>query len=363
MVVRRPLPALLLSAVALCAGGCAEREAYVTQDALAELTTRVADLERDNGRLRVQLRDAEEHLFLLEDRVESARIAAASRPNARMDDARVRFGRQATSVTPSTQSAAPFRAPVTSGGAPPRPDIDPLARPSHLPVVSVGPNAPAPAAPSADAGSDETVIDMSLYVERFGDEPSLPQPARASTSSRPASTASSSAGSVAAAAPASERRPQPPVDTQGMRLPSRADDENRALAPADDASGDGLTSRQVYQSALDAFNAADYSASLASLHRFVEMGPDPDYMDNALFWMGECHYGLGQYDQAITHFQRVVSEFPNGNKVPDSLLKVALTHERMSQPEEAIEALRLVVDTYPTTHAAERAAERLRALQ
>ena len=360
MIVRRSLIAILPGALALCSTGCAERTAYVTEDTVAALTARVADLERDNGRLRVQLRDAEEHLFLLEDRVDSARIAAASRPNARMDSARVRFGRQASNATPSTSSPAPFRASAAANASPPRPDIDPLARPNHLPVVAVGPAAPVEVRVEGDAivmdggeqGEGETVIDMSVYVDRFGDEPSLPAPASASPTTR-----------VAVAAPPAERRPQPPVDTRGMRLPTESDDAgNRPVAPEAEE-GDERTPRQVYQGALDAFNAADYSGSLASLHRFVGLGPAEDYMDNAYFWMGECHYGLGQYDQAITYFQRVVSEFPQGNKVPDSLLKVALTHERLAQSDEAIEALRLVVDTYPTTHAAERAAERLRALQ
>ena len=72
--------------------------------------------------------------------------------------------------------------------SPPRPDIDPLARPNHLPVVAVGPAPPVEVRVEGDAivmdggeqGEGETVIDMSVYVDRFGDEPSLPTPASAS---------------------------------------------------------------------------------------------------------------------------------------------------------------------------------------
>jgi tol-pal system protein YbgF len=99
------------------------------------------------------------------------------------------------------------------------------------------------------------------------------------------------------------------------------------------------------------------------LSAFVATAPEADYMDNALFWMGECHYGMGDYPQALSYFQRVVSEYPDGNKVVDSLLKVALSHERLEQPEQAVEVLSVLVETYPSTDAARRATERLRALQ
>ena len=99
------------------------------------------------------------------------------------------------------------------------------------------------------------------------------------------------------------------------------------------------------------------------MERFLASNPEADYMDNALFWIGECHYGLGDYSESIRFFQRVVSEYPDGNKVPDSLLKVALTYERLNDIANAREVLVVLVETYPTTEAARRATERLRELQ
>jgi tol-pal system protein YbgF len=214
--------------------------------------------------------------------------------------------------------------------------MDPLAAPQDLPVFSMEPDAP------------EVVIDMAVYAERFNDEPTL------STD-----TATTS------------RQAPPPVNVGSHRLSTpraettvaAADRNNRVVLPTAGNDDNARTPRQVYDAALEQFNNADYQGALISLSQYVEMGASPDYLDNAYFWIGESHYGLGQYNRALASFQRVVSDFPNGNKVPDSLLKIALTHERMSQQGEARETLRMLVDTYPTTNAAERAAERLRALQ
>ena len=84
-----------------------------------------------------------------------------------------------------------------------------------------------------------------------------------------------------------------------MRLPTESDDAgNRPVAPEAEESDE--RTRVGVPGALDAFNAADYSGS--SRPTASRNGALEDYMDNAYFWMGECHYGLGQYDQAITYF-------------------------------------------------------------
>jgi tol-pal system protein YbgF len=132
----------------------------------------------------------------------------------------------------------------------------------------------------------------------------------------------------------------------------------RSAPPASNQSG-----LAIYRRALDEFNGGEYERSIESLREFIASGPEDDYMDNALFWLGECHYGLGRYQDALASFQQVVSSYPDGNKVPDSLLKVALTYERLSNDSSAREVLSVLVDTYPSTDAARRAEERLRALQ
>lgn len=357
MVLRGRFSVVALAAFGvLGSSACASSASFVTRDEYVALQERVEDVERTNGRLRIQLRDAEDKIYLLEDRVESARINALRTPGVWVDPRQRAVQRPpAGTQTPITSAPSPvFRSPVTQAGPPPNPHIDPLAPPSDLPVVSAAPAVAAAtraetSAPDEGYEVEEAVIDMARYEERFGGEPG---------GARPASSSSRSSATVAT------RTAVPPVDVGGHRLPVSGDSDNRVVRaePADPVE-EGRSSREVYEAAIEQFNRAEYPAALASLDSFMGMNPAVDYMDNALFWTGECYYGLGQYAQALSYFQRVVSEFPNGNKVPDSMLKIALTHERLDDPNAAREALQRVVDVYPTTPAAERAAERLRALQ
>ncbi len=328
MLIRRTALAAATSGL-LALGACASSDA-VTHNDLDELGNRLAEMERTNGRLRIRLQDTEERLFLLQDRVEANRINVARRDTQSYRDVRER----APTAMVVEGTARRYQSPVTSAAPPPFPDVDPLV--PSLPITRLGPDdAPAQpfvAPPSADM--DEVVIDQEAFDARFGGSGS--------------STSVASAGST--------RRPQPPVDVGSHRLPT-SDDSNRAVAP-----GSAASPLEIYREAVEQFNAAEYATALSTLNTFVASGPEADYMDNALYWMGECLYGLGRYNEALGYFQRVANEYPDGNKVPDSLLKEALTFERLSNTQRATSVLTTLVETYPTTDAAERARQRLRDL-
>lgn len=346
--------ALLLTA-SMWLGACASTA--VRPDEVAALRSRVDELERQVTRARSSNTDLEERVFLLQDRVEAARIALQRRGPEGVRTA-VHIGLDG-SASPSTLGQS-SRATTPSAWAnpPPRPEVDPLAA---LPVQRVGPPQsfePAPEAPSAGP-EEEVVITMDHFQARFGATPGA--------GGSQASHANNGAGE--------RRQGLPPVDTRGMRLPVSDNVPTSPLAtPAAAAvpvsatvsaspTSTAATGLALYRSALDQFNQGDYTASLQSLNAFLESRPEADYMDNALFWIGECYYGMGRYNEALGYFQRVVSEYPDGNKVPDSLLKVALTYERLDNVRSATDVLRVLTDTYPSTDAATRAAERLRALQ
>lgn len=320
-------------ASALLLSACGAQDAVTTSD-LDQLQTRLEELERTNGRLHIRLQDTEERLFLLQDRVEANRINMARRDTQSIQRLR------------AERPTVRYQSPVTSAAPPPRPDIDPLV--PNLPVQRLGPAT----SPQAEEEMEEVVIDQAAFDARFSHE---------TTTASAAPTRSRSRSS------APTPRAQPPVDVGSHRLPT-SDDSNRPVRPSSDSSSSGsssasLSPRQIYDNAVEQFNAAEYADALTTLNEFVMTGPEPDYMDNALFWMGECLYGLGRYTEALGFFQRVVSEYPDGNKVPDSLLKEALTYERLQNDSRAREILATLVETYPTTDAADRAQQRLRDLE
>ena len=94
---------------------------------------------------------------------------------------------------------------------------------------------------------------------------------------------------------------------------------------------------------------------------FLKGNPPQDYIDNALYWMGDSYYGLGEFGEAATYFHRIVKEFPNDNKVPDALLKVGLTYQRLDKPDSAQDVLYYLIEAFPKSDASRVARKRLKA--
>ena len=82
-------------------------------------------------------------------------------------------------------------------------------------------------------------------------------------------------------------------------------------------------------------------------------------MDNALYWIGECHYGLGDFTRAVSFFERVMEEQPDGNKVPDAMLKMSLALDQLGNRDRAEQVLETLTQRYPMTNAAQLGAKRL----
>lgn len=306
----------------------------MTRAEVDELQARIEELERTNGRLRIRIQDTEERLFLLQDRVDANRISAGRRDTESFRAARER----------APAETRRWESPVTSSAPPPFPNVDPLV--PNLPVQRLAPDSAAvPLAPPQE-DVPEVVIDQAAFDARFAGE-----------SSRSAS--GSYIGGAGSGQGASAPTPLPPVDVGSHRLPSADAADNRVVATA----SNGTSPLEIYTAGVDLFNAAEYAQALDAMNRFVATGPEADYMDNALYWMGECLYGLGRYNEALGYFQRVVSEYPDGNKVPDALLKEALTHERLANLPQARQVLATLAETFPTTDAAERARQRLRDIE
>lgn len=342
------LSSLALGTIATGIVACGAPQGVTTEE-LVLLQNRVVQLEREAGSSRVQIEEMEERIFLLQDRVDAARVTAGRRHDAEYVRSVVTIGAGSSRPPQALNAAAP----------PPFPQVDPLAVPS-LPVQRIGPAASGAAAPtSADPFAEawdaepEVVITNETLAARYGSEPD----------------ASFGASRTTARSAGSARVAQPPVDVGSatlsvVPLPQQG---TRAAAPVAAPTpvpvSSSTSARASYDRALDQFNNGQYAEALQSLTTFVDSAPAPDYMDNALFWMGECYYGLGRYNDALGYFQRVVSEYPDGNKVPDSLLKVALSYERLNNVASAREVLSVVTDTYPSTDAARRARERLQSIQ
>ena len=116
---------------------------------------------------------------------------------------------------------------------------------------------------------------------------------------------------------------------------------------------------QLYQKARNLMLADDLAAAGQSFRSFARRYPDHSLADNSLYWLGECHYSMGEYSQAVAVFKELVAAYPTAEKVPDALLKTGYSYLSMDDINRAHHYLKLVLKKHPFSPAADKAQEKL----
>ena len=117
---------------------------------------------------------------------------------------------------------------------------------------------------------------------------------------------------------------------------------------------------QLYNKARGLLLEGDTDTAGDLFTAFIKSHSDHELADNAMYWLGECHYTAGRYDQAITVFKNLVKTFPKAEKVPDALLKTGYAYLSMDDINRASHFLKKVLVKYPFSPAAEKAQIKLR---
>lgn len=140
------------------------------------------------------------------------------------------------------------------------------------------------------------------------------------------------------------------------RLPTMAE----ATKPAESSANSNPMT--FYQEGIDLYRQGNYAEARTRFEKFLATKPDETYIDNALYWLGECFYGEGLYHEAAGYFHRIVQDYPKANKVPDALLKVSLTYQKLGKLDSAREMLRYLMEAFPGTEAARIGKEKYEAM-
>lgn len=119
---------------------------------------------------------------------------------------------------------------------------------------------------------------------------------------------------------------------------------------------------QDYENAWKRLREKDYRGAIQQFRKFVEDHPNSSLTDNAQYWIGESHYALREFDQAILEFDELRKKYPDGNKAPDAWLKIGLAFAELGNRVDARLILQEVINRYPQSDAAKKAREKIQAL-
>ena len=123
--------------------------------------------------------------------------------------------------------------------------------------------------------------------------------------------------------------------------------------------GEPAAREEAYAKAYGMFKSGQYDTARDEFRKFLKAFPDTEYSDNAQFWIGECYYFQGKYEEAIIEYESVIQNYPKGNKVPNALLKQAFSFLRLGDKPSAKLLLQGVIKDYPNTTPASVARKKL----
>ncbi len=103
--------------------------------------------------------------------------------------------------------------------------------------------------------------------------------------------------------------------------------------------------KNAYQAALAEFNSYHYNECISAMQNLIQSYPNSALAGNFQYWIGESYYGLKQYQQAISAFERVFN-YPAENKHDDAQIMIALSYLRLGQREKANSEFASFLETY-----------------
>ncbi len=133
--------------------------------------------------------------------------------------------------------------------------------------------------------------------------------------------------------------------------------------PQQQNGGNNNAAAQEYHAAFNLLKQGNYKQASQAFETFLDQHGDSSYADNAVYWLGESHYVVREFDQAKQFFQRVLKDYPNSGKRPDALLKLGYIQYEQQDWAGARKLLTEVTDKYPQSTAATLAQNRLRRMK
>lgn len=173
---------------------------------------------------------------------------------------------------------------------------------------------------------------MNARIAKLESSPAAAQPAvrvaaeERPVAQRPVPTAGAEAVAPAEAAPAVERT-------------------DAAVRPRRNMSGAALA--EAYRKALELYGKGRIDDSRRGFQEVFDADRNGDLADNALYWVGETYFSVGNYAEALRIYSRVTTDYSDQNKAPDAMLKIGLVHAKLGDLALAKRTFEQLIARFP----------------
>ncbi|MBU1536186.1 tol-pal system protein YbgF, partial [Myxococcota bacterium] len=125
------------------------------------------------------------------------------------------------------------------------------------------------------------------------------------------------------------------------------------------SAGHTSSDKKLYREAMEHFKRHQLAVAMIWFGKLIKQYPGSSLKGNALFWQGECYYGMKKYSLAMARYQEVLKKFSTHAKAPDALFKMAMSRLRSGSKKSGRTLLARVLELYPNSAVASKASREL----
>jgi len=124
----------------------------------------------------------------------------------------------------------------------------------------------------------------------------------------------------------------------------------------------GMSAQRMFDTAMGDYFGGQFDLAIGGFEGYLRYYPNSPDAAKAQYYIGESHFQMKRYQEAVTAYGRVIDTYRNSEWHPEALFKQGLSFEQLKDVARARQAYEAVVRTFPDSNAALLARQRLQAL-
>jgi tol-pal system protein YbgF len=149
---------------------------------------------------------------------------------------------------------------------------------------------------------------------------------------------------------------------QNLAAPAQPAQPAPGVAPPGAANNQAPPADVLYNNALRDYNSARYDLAISQFQDYLKYYATTDLAGNAQYYIADIEYRSGNFEAAVTDYDKVIEQFPGGNKAAAAQLKKGYSLLELGRKDAGIRELNALIQRYPRTIEATQARERLKKL-
>lgn len=124
----------------------------------------------------------------------------------------------------------------------------------------------------------------------------------------------------------------------------------------------GMSAQRMFDTAMGDYFGGQFDLAIGGFEGYLRYYPSAPDAAKAQYYIGESHFQMKRYQEAVTAYGRVIDTYKNSAWHPEAMFKQGSSFEQLKDVARARQAYEAVIKSFPDSDAALLAKQRLQAL-